>query len=156
MVVAVAMALVLAHALELPGKLRLTKQQYLTVQPIYYPGFTFGGTAEPIGLILLLALLFLTPTATTAFWLSGGAFVALLAMHATYWLITHPVNNFWLKDIPLDLAGTRFFSFGASSRSGEPESPDWTMLRDRWELSHLIRTGFGLLSLILLVTAVAI
>jgi hypothetical protein len=51
LVVAVAMALALAHALELPGKLRLTKAQYLAVQPIYYPGFTIGGVAEPLGLL---------------------------------------------------------------------------------------------------------
>jgi hypothetical protein len=41
--VSIAMALSLAHALELPGKLRLDKEAYLTVQPIYYPGFTIGG-----------------------------------------------------------------------------------------------------------------
>jgi hypothetical protein len=32
--VAVAMALTLAHALELPGKMRLSKETYLAVQPI--------------------------------------------------------------------------------------------------------------------------
>jgi len=41
--VAVAMALALSHALELPGKMRLDKQTYLAMQPIYYPGFTIGG-----------------------------------------------------------------------------------------------------------------
>lgn len=35
---AVAMALSLAHTLELPGKLRLDKQTYCAMQPIYYPG----------------------------------------------------------------------------------------------------------------------
>ena len=40
------MALALAHALERPGKMRLSKE--LAIQPIYYPGFTFGGTAEPM------------------------------------------------------------------------------------------------------------
>lgn len=35
-----AMALSLAHALELPGKLRLDKQTYCAMQPMYYPGFT--------------------------------------------------------------------------------------------------------------------
>jgi hypothetical protein len=40
------MALSLAHALEVPGKLRLNKEQYLAVQTIYYPGFTLGGIAE--------------------------------------------------------------------------------------------------------------
>jgi hypothetical protein len=40
--VAVAMSLALAHALELPGKMRLDKETYMAVQTIYYPGFTFG------------------------------------------------------------------------------------------------------------------
>jgi len=32
-------------------------------------------------------------------------------MHATYWLVTHPVNNFWLRDFdPKKIAGG-FFSF---------------------------------------------
>jgi hypothetical protein len=51
MLVAVAMALPLSHALELPGKMRLSKDQYLGMQPIYYPGFTIGGIAEPLGLL---------------------------------------------------------------------------------------------------------
>jgi hypothetical protein len=40
LLVAVAMALTLAHALELPGKMRLTKDVYYAMQHIYYPGFT--------------------------------------------------------------------------------------------------------------------
>ena len=44
--VAIAMATALAHALELPGKLRLSKDEYLTVQKIYYPGFTIGGAVS--------------------------------------------------------------------------------------------------------------
>lgn len=49
--VAVTMALALAHALELQGKMRLSKEAYYAVQPIYYPGFTFAGFAEPFGLL---------------------------------------------------------------------------------------------------------
>jgi hypothetical protein len=41
--VAVAMSMALAHALEFPGKLRLNEQTYRVVQTIYYPGFTVGG-----------------------------------------------------------------------------------------------------------------
>ncbi|MGH6841047.1 MAG: DUF1772 domain-containing protein, partial [Methylocella sp.] len=52
MLVAIAMALALAHALELPGKLRLSKEQYLAIQRIYYPGFTIGGAAEPLALLM--------------------------------------------------------------------------------------------------------
>jgi len=46
--VVLAMVPAFAHALELPGKLQLTKDAYLTVQPIYYPGFTIAGISEPL------------------------------------------------------------------------------------------------------------
>jgi hypothetical protein len=148
----VAMALALAHALELPGKLKLSKDQYLTVQPIYYPGFTIGGAAEPLSLILLIALMLLTP-AGPSFWLIAGAFVALAAMHATYWAVTHPVNSFWLKDVELKSFGG-FFRFDPLARGGVTD--EWTHLRNRWEFSHVVRAAFGLLSLVLLAAAVAI
>jgi hypothetical protein len=64
LLVAVAMSLALAHALELPGKMRLSKEAYYAMQPIYYPGFTIGGFAEPAGLILTIILLFVTPLGT--------------------------------------------------------------------------------------------
>src|SRR5262245_13404198 len=57
LLVAVATCLALAHALELPGKLRLSKDTYLAIQPIYYPGFTIGGASEPLGMIVLLLLM---------------------------------------------------------------------------------------------------
>lgn len=155
-VVAVGVALTLAHALELPGKLRLSKEQYLAIQQIYYPGFTIGGIAEPIGVLLVLILAFLTPTGSAAFWLLAGAFVALLAMHVAYWVLTHPVNNFWLKDFKLKKLGAGFFSFDPLHRADDSHKPDWTVLRGRWEYSHVVRAGFGLMGLILLITAVAI
>jgi hypothetical protein len=155
LLVAVAMALALAHALELPGKLRLSKELYLAVQPIYYPGFTFGGMAEPAGLAMVLLLLCLTPLRSAAFWLTAGALAALFAMHAAYWLVTHPVNNFWLKDFTPAAAGSRFFSFDPFRRTDDPRIVEWTRLRDRWEYSHLLRAGLGLTSLTLLVAAVA-
>jgi hypothetical protein len=154
LVVAMAMALALAHALELPGKLRLARREYLAVQTIYYPGFSFGGIAEPLGLLLTFILILLAPPGSAAFWLLVSAFAALLAMHGCYWLLTHPVNNFWLKDFKLGGGAARFFGFAAlHTEHGEP---DWKALRDRWELSHVVRAGFGLLALALLVTAVAL
>lgn len=158
LVVAVAMALALAHVLELPGKMRLSKEDYLTVQGIYYPGFTIGGASEPLGALLLLLLLFLTPANTLAFWLSAAAFAAMVAMHAVFWLLVQPVNNFWLKDAELKGMGAGFFShdpFGGH-RIEVAVKPDWTMLRDRWEWSHAVRAALGLLAFILLVTAVAL
>ena len=153
-VVAIAMALALAHVLELPGKLRLSKEHYLAMQPIYYPGFTYAGMAEPVGLLLLLLLLFLIPAGTMNFYLILAAFLALSAMHAAYWLLTHPVNNFWLKDFKLKGAGALFFSMGRGNKA-DHHRKDWTELRDRWEYSHMLRAGFGLASLILIAAAVA-
>lgn len=152
--VSVTMALALAHALEFPGKMRLAKEQYLAVQQIYYPGFAVGGIAEPISLLMTLILLFLTPPGA-GFWLTAGAFVALLVMHAAYWLLTHPVNNFWLQGAELSGVGRGFFSFDPFHPRGGSDPRDWMALRDRWEYSHLVRAGLGLLGLILLVTAVA-
>jgi hypothetical protein len=85
MLTAVTMGLALAHAPELPGKLRLSKEQYLAVQPIYYPGFTIGGgVAEVGGIIAVLALMISTPTGTTQFWLVAGALASLLMAHGIF------------------------------------------------------------------------
>jgi hypothetical protein len=154
--VAVAMALALAHALELPGKMRLAKDQYVAIQAIYYPGFTIGGIAEPISLLLVLILIFTMPVGSAAFSLTAVAFVALLAMHAAYWLLTHPVNDFWLKDVRPKGFGERFFAFDPLRRSMGSGSAEWTVLRNRWEYSHLVRAGLGLVGLISLVSAVTV
>jgi hypothetical protein len=146
-VVAIVMSLPLAHALEWPGKLRLSKEHYFAMQPIYYPGFTYAGFAEP------LSLLVLTPMGTGQFWSTAGAFLALLTMHATYWVLTHPVNNFWLEGFKLQGFARRFFEVGVSEQSS-PMDSEWTRLRDRWEFSHMIRAILGLVSLVLIVVAV--
>jgi len=63
LLVAVAMALALAHALELPGKLRLSKDAYIAMQPIYYPGFTIGGGGVHAGFAMLSLALLVTALA---------------------------------------------------------------------------------------------
>ncbi|MGH8604812.1 MAG: DUF1772 domain-containing protein [Gammaproteobacteria bacterium] len=155
--VAVAMALSLAHTLELPGKMRLEQETYYAMQPIYYPGFTIGGISEPAGIILTIILLFLTPMGSPDFWLTLVALFGLIGMEAVYWLFTHPVNKFWVEGEKLDRFSSRFFSFGAnrSRLENETRPPDWTELRDRWEYSHVARAGFGLVSLIALVIAIS-
>jgi hypothetical protein len=110
LLVALAMAPTLAHLLEFPGKNRLTKDAYLTVQPIYYPGFTIaGGLGEVGGLISVLAILFLTPEDTTAFWLRLAALVAMFGMQVIFWMFTQPVNKFWLQSTTVGSVGNAFF-----------------------------------------------
>jgi hypothetical protein len=149
--VVLAMVPALAHALELPGKLRLTKDAYFAIQPIYYPGFTIAGISEPVAIIAAIILLVLTPLGSGDFWLTLAALLALISMHAVYWLFTHPVNNFWIQGEKLGSLGSGFFSFGALSRRGETRALDWTELRNRWEYSHVARAGLAASSFIMLV-----
>jgi hypothetical protein len=155
--VAAAMALALAHALELPGKMRLSQETYYAMQPIYYPGFTIGGISEPVSIILTIILLFLTPSGSVDFWLTLVALIGLFGMQAVYWLFTHPINQFWVEDESLDRFSSSFFSFGANRSQLENQTrlPEWTELRDRWEYSHVARAGFALVSLIALVTTLS-
>lgn len=152
MLVAFAMAFPLAHAAEFAGKRRLTKEEYSAVQPIYYPGFTFGGlVGEFGGLITTFLLTVLTPIDNAAFWWTAGSCLSLIIMHGVYWVVTHPVNNFWLKDVKLDHASSGFFAaFSPKDAASKP----WTALRDRWEYSHVVRSVFGIISLFLLLIAI--
>jgi hypothetical protein len=151
--VAVGVALTLAHALEFPGKLRLPRETYLAVQAIYYPGFTIGGVFGEIGAMLAtLALLIVTPFGTPEFWLTLTALVLLLVMHGVYWIVTHPVNKIWLKDQDLKGAGKTFFEAGGA-RQKDRDGTDWQTLRDRWEYSHVVRAVLALASLIAVASA---
>jgi hypothetical protein len=152
LLVAIAMSSAVGHAMEFPGKLRLSKQEYLAVQPIYYPGYTiFGGAGEALGLIVTLVWAGVA-YGTPQFPLVLAAFVAMVAMHATYWIFTHPVNRFWLEHTRLGSAGEAFFSTGA----GEGGATDWRQMRDRWEYSHVARAVFSTLALLFLVIALTV
>ena len=146
--VAITMGLALAHALEFPGKLRLDEATYRDVQTIYYPGFTVGGLVGELGSLLLLpVLMFLTPVGTERFWWIAAAFAFLALGHATYWLVTHPTNAAWLKDIKVSGLGTAFFSTFSGSDA------DWRRLRNVWEWSHVIRAGFAMAGFIAMAVA---
>lgn len=148
--VAVALVPAMAHALELPGKLRLDRAQYLAVQKIYYPGFTFAGIAEPAAIAINAILLFVL-RGSPAFGPTLIALAGLIAAHAIYWVVTHPVNKFWLHDEKLGEAGARFFSAGNEG----PRDVEWTRLRDRWEYSHVARALLVFIAFVSLAFAVS-
>ncbi len=139
--------------------MRLDREAYVATQPIYYPGFTIGAIfGEVGGLIATLILLVLTPRESREFAWTAMAFVALLAMHLAYWMFTHPVNAFWLKDFQLKGLGRGFFRFaplGGSAR-GSARIDDWTQFRNRWEYSHVLRAALAGLGFVCLVIAVAV
>jgi hypothetical protein len=151
MLAAVTMSLALAHALELPGKLRLSKEQYLAVQAIYYPGFTIAGIAEVGSIIATLFLLIVTPQHSLQFWLVLAAFASSVTVQIIFWTLTQPLNKYWLQNTELSRSATRFFEAGSA-----PAAADWTVMRDRWERSHVLRAIASVLALVLLTTAVAL
>src|SRR5918996_6085515 len=156
--VVLAMAPALAHALELPGKMRVAKDVYFAMQPIYYPGYTIAGMSEPLSIISTVILLVLMPLGSADFWLTLVALLGLIGMQAVYWLFTHPVNKFWLQGEKLSGFSSSFFSFASASRPGrqsETHPVDWTDLRDRWEYSHVVRAGLSAVSFIALVIAIS-
>jgi hypothetical protein len=150
--VALAMAPAVAHALELPGKMRLSPEAYRIVQPIYYPGFTWvGGVAEIASIVATFGLLFAAAGDSEAFWLTLSAFLALLLMQVVFWMFTQPVNRIWLRDERVGKAGSWFFGIGA----GAPNPDDWVGLRDRWEYSHVARAVFALIAVVLMAASIA-
>jgi hypothetical protein len=148
MVVALVVTTSLAHALEMPGKLRLPKETYLGMQMIYYPGFTFAGAAEPLAIVVALVLAFV----------SGGdplviiATIALALVVAVYWIVVHPMNRFWLRQTQLVAGGETFFGLGAA----DPAGRDWTAIRDRWEYGHLARAILAVIAFICLAVFTAL
>lgn len=141
LLLALTMGLALAHALEFPGKRRLDERTYRAVQAIYYPGFTIGGLVGELGgLLVLAALLFLTPPGTARFWWTAAALAFLIACHVTYWVVTHPVNGVWLKQTRLGGVSRFFFGLFAA-----PDA-DWRHLRNVWEWSHVVRACLAVLA----------
>jgi len=151
---AVVMSLSLAHALELPGKMRLNREAYLTTQTIYYPGFTIGGIAEPLAVIVVFALLLSTPPASARFWLLLLSLAALAAVQIIFWFWVQPVNKIWLKEVRLGQAGVAFFGKQSDVADDDPKVQNWRALRDRWESGHVTRAVFAMIGLLLLAVAV--
>jgi hypothetical protein len=152
--VALAMVPAVAHALELPGKMRLSKDTYLTVQRIYYPGFAIAGLAEGFSMVAAFALVLFTPRDSGMFIPSLGALILLLVMHAVYWVVTAPVNKVWLKGQQLSKAGTTFFRM--NTRDDMAPDDEWTALRNRWEYSHVVRAMLVTGAFVLLVSVLAL
>ena len=80
-------------------------------------------------------------------------------MHAVYWILTHPVNKFWLKDHEMAALGTGFFGLGSKTDHGSnavPRQDGWARYRDRWEYSHVLRAALSAVARVSIIVAVAI
>jgi hypothetical protein len=116
-----------------------------------------GGLGEGFSMLAALALLLMTPSSHPAFWWTLSGLVALVAMHSVYWLVTHPVNKFWLRDTNLKGVAGGFFTLdpmGRGAASAE-DHESWRRLRNRWEYSHVLRAILSAIALIALIVAVS-
>lgn len=59
-----------------------------------------------------------------------------------------------LEYAKLEGTSARFFEFNRLRNDSPRDTPTWTDLRDRWEHSHIIRAGLGLIGLTLLLAGV--
>jgi len=73
-----------------------------------------------------------------------------LVAHATYWIVTHPVNAAWLKDTSLAGMSRMFFSLFSA------QDADWRHMRNVWELSHVARAGLHMLGFVSMALAVVL
>ena len=126
-------ATTVAHALELPGKARLSAEEYAVVQRIYFPGFTVVRALEPPASVALAVSAVLTPQGAPARpwrWMAAGL---AAAAHVVYWAVVHPANRQWLAGEPMVGAAARtFLGVHAVDR-------DRQVQRRRWERGHLAR-----------------
>lgn len=149
LLVGVAWALSLAHALEMPGKLRLDEATYRAVQGIYYPGFTWAGICEVAAIVATLVLWWVGTSDRRTSRLVLISFAGMVAMQAVYWLVVHPVNQHWLTGQALDDASQRFFAAGSGAAP-----TDWRAMQARWEYGHLARACLTTVALVALLLAV--
>ena len=142
--VALAAALAVAHAVEFPGKMRLSRDSFLVAETIYYPGFAIGGALEPASVVLIGILAIFAFHDGERFWLRVVALLSVSAMHIVFWTLVQSVDKFWLQDEHR----------GPAAAPREPEGSDWKALRSQWEYSHIARGILGVIGLLALVLSV--
>jgi Domain of unknown function (DUF1772) len=132
----------LAGALEVPGDVQLSRERYLAVRGIYYPGLTVAGVAEPLAIVVIGFLLASVSPAMPSFWLVALALAAEALAHLLYWLLIVPMNGVWMTGE--SLRATPVPGIDAADRSA---------LQDRWERSHIYRAVASTAAFALLVAA---
>jgi hypothetical protein len=121
----------MAHVLELPNKLAMSRETYLTVQRMYR-GWDF---LEFIVIGAMITTLILVITADdAAFAPALIAFFAIAATQVVFWTFTFPVNR------------------RTENWTLTPE--EWEPLRDRWELSHAASAVLNFIALVCVALAI--
>ena len=128
---AVAFVPAAAHVIELPNKLPLPRDAYLTVQRIYRGWAYFGFVV--IGALLVTAWLAVIVDGDAALPVTL-AFCSILLTQVVFWVFTYPVNR--------------------RTRNWTEAPEDWEDLRDRWEISHAASALLNFVALVCVAAAI--
>jgi hypothetical protein len=131
--VALVLAPAMAHLLELPNKIGLSREEYLVVQQIY-SGWALLGFVVAGALLSTLVLTLMVRRQPRVFALTLAAFLCVLAAHVVFWIFTFPANQ------------------ATSNWTMLPEN--WMALRAQWEYSHAAGAVLNLTAFIMLVLSV--
>jgi hypothetical protein len=131
---AVAMSAGFAHLLELPNKIVLSAEDYLTVQQIYRGWALLGGVIFA-ALACTLALAFVQRRHRRAFGLSAGAVACIAASLVVFFAVTYPANQ--------------------ATRNWTVLPEGWESLRQQWEYGHAVSAGLYFMALAALVLSLA-
>lgn len=116
-----------AHFFELPNKMRLSLEDYMTVQQIYR-GWAFFGVAIYGALLLTLVHTVLVRSSGATFTWSLLAFLCLAATQVIFWAFTYPAN--------------------VLTAQWTISPPDLEAVRRQWEYSHAVNAVLSFLALI--------
>jgi hypothetical protein len=130
---ALALAPALAHLLELPNKIGLSRDEYFTVQQIY-SGWALLGIVVFGALFSTLALAILVRKRRREFVPALIAFLCIAATQALFWTFTFPANE------------------QTANWTVLPEN--WAALRVQWEYSHAAAALLNLIAFIAVILSV--
>jgi hypothetical protein len=130
---ALSMGAAFAHLFELPNKITLSKDEYLTVQQIYR-GWSLLGIVAVGALLSTLILTIMVRDQETVFALSLAAFLCIVGTLIIFWIFTYPVNQ--------------------RTQNWTILPTNWTELRKQWEYSHATSALLNLVALITLILSV--
>lgn len=132
---ALALAPAAAHLLELPNKIGLSREDYLTVQQLYR-GWALLGVVVIGALVSTLAYAVVARTQRKPLTLAVIALFCLAGTQALFWTFTFPANQ---------------------STANWTVLPDnWAALRSQWEYSHAASALLNLAALIALIFSVLV
>jgi hypothetical protein len=126
-----------AHVLELPNKLTLDAQLWLSVQQYLYRGWgpLLGGPTELGALFTSLVLTYLRRQSGALLAATVVANCGYAGMLAAFFFINQPVSRAVASWTPTSLP------------------PDWMVYRARWETGHAIAAVLAVVSLVALIRA---